>query len=85
MTDLVRQLTEWRDFEYAENEVPYILLSQAIDKLSQQKTDDRIEELEAALIAIASAPYPLHDHCTEEQWEMACNLYQASLEDDDEG
>ena len=44
----------------------------------------RIEELEAALVAMASSPYPLHDHCTPSQWKLACNLYQTALEARDE-
>lgn len=36
---------------------------------------ERQEILKETLCAIATAPYPLHEHCTEEQWRFACNLY----------
>lgn len=33
-----------------------------------------IMKLETMLYQIAQAPYPLHDHCDSEVWELACNL-----------
>ncbi len=32
------------------------------------------ERLSKALFEIAQAPYPLHDYCSKESWEFACNF-----------
>lgn len=49
------------------------------DLISHARTDiplllDEIRELRMALYEIAQSPYPLHDYCSKESWEFACNL-----------
>ena len=32
------------------------------------------EKMAKALYEISQAPYPLHDYCSEESWEFACEF-----------
>lgn len=36
--------------------------------------NQHIDELESAIFRISQAPYPLHDFCTKQNWELACNI-----------
>ncbi len=42
-----------------------------------KERDAVIKRLRALVAAVASAPFPIHDHVTKEQWEEACNIYAA--------
>lgn len=52
------------------------IFDEAADELDRLTA--RVAELEQLVAAVASAPFPIHDYVTEEQWKEACHIYYST-------
>lgn len=48
------------------------------DALERASTE--VSELKALIADVASAPFPIHDHCSKEHWERACHIYNETAD-----
>lgn len=55
-----------------------LVLADMVKHFRQQSTE--VSELKALIADVASAPFPIHDHCSKEHWERACHIYNEATD-----